>query len=136
MLRSNCKKAIENIKNYIMENYDGSNYDPESMEANATTFEEIATCILKDVRRVKGPEVARLRGRYSWQQAFIDWAAGLPGLLDTCYYYNRYAGDDLAAILQETEEEKARFSESQSEEMLSRLIYRELVKAAGDVLFY
>ena len=57
---------------------------------------------------------------------FVDWCQGLPSALDTLYYYNRSAVDDLAAILEETEEEKAKYTEAQAEEILSRLIYREL----------
>ena len=134
MIRSNSKKAIQNIRAYITDNYNPDGYDPEAPEAKATTFEEIAACILADVKRVKGYEFNRCRC-YTWQEAFADWAAGLPGLLDTCYYYNRSAVDDLAEILQETDSEKAKYSESQAEEKLSRLIFRELQKAAGHVLY-
>lgn len=133
MLRSNSKKAINNIKNYIMVNYNPDGYEEGSPEKNASDFREIAACILKDVKRVKGYEVIKYR-RYSWQDAFVDWASGLPGLLDTCYYYNRSAVDDLAQILEESEAEKAKYDESQAETMLSRLIFRELNKAAGEVL--
>jgi hypothetical protein len=61
-------------------------------------------------------------------ERFADWAAGLPSILDTCYYYNRSAVDDLGAILEETAEEKARYSEAQAETLLTSLIYRELVR--------
>lgn len=52
----------------------------------------------------------------------------MPSILDTCYYYNRSAVDDLGAILEETAEEKARYSEAQAETLLTSLIYRELVR--------
>lgn len=52
-------------------------------------------------------------------------------ILDTCYYYNRSAVDDLGAILEETEEEKARFTEQEAEQLLTDLIYRELTKGAA-----
>lgn len=60
--------------------------------------------------------------------AFADWCAGLPGVLDTYYYYNRSAVDDLGAILEETEEEKARYTEEQAEKTITILIYKELKK--------
>lgn len=132
-IRSNSKQAINNIRNYIMKNYDGENFEENSPEYNAKSFEEVAACILKDVKRVNGKEFKRCRN-YTWQKAFSDWASGLPSLLDTCYYYNRSAVDDLAEILEETEKEKERFSESDAETMLSNLIFRELHKVAGDVL--
>ena len=62
------------------------------------------------------------------QERFEEWAAGLPSILDTCYYYNRSAVDDLGAILEETDSEKARYSEQQAETRLTYLIYRELVR--------
>ena len=134
MLKSNSKKAIENIKLYIMKNYDPSNYDINSDEQNAGTFKEVATCILKDLKRVKENEFLRFKN-YTWQDAFIDWASGLPSILDTCYYYNREAVEDLGEILEESETEKARFTESEAENMLSKLLFRELVNAAGNVLY-
>lgn len=62
------------------------------------------------------------------QERFTDWAQGLPSILDTCYYYNRSAVDDLGAILEETAEEKARYSEQNAEQLLTALIYKELVR--------
>lgn len=62
------------------------------------------------------------------QERFEEWAAGLPSILDTCYYYNRSAVDDLGAILEETDSEKARYTEQQAETRLTYLIYRELVR--------
>ena len=62
-------------------------------------------------------------------EVFRDWAQGLALGNLFCYYYNRSAVDDLGAILEETEEEKSRYSEQEAEEMLTRLIFREMQKA-------
>lgn len=51
-------------------------------------------------------------------------------ILDTCYFYNRSAVADLGAILQQSERERARYTESQAEQLLTHLIYQELVKGA------
>lgn len=100
MLKTNTKKAAENIRVYIV-----NNFTPEGYTENPPQeWHEIA--------------------------AFNDWAAGLQGVLDTCYFYNRSAVDDLAAILEETDEEKARYTEEQAEKTLTNLIYRELLKGA------
>lgn len=122
MLRSNTKKARENLRNYIIANYDGCGYDkaPE----NTAPFAEVAAFILKTQKE----EWPHRGGNY--QEEFVEWCAGLPSVLDTCYFYNRSAVDDLGGILEETEEEKARFTEEQAEKMLSRLIYMELKRAA------
>lgn len=65
---------------------------------------------------------------------FEDWARGLAlgGLF--CYYYNRSAKDDLGEILEETEEEKSKYTEMEAEEMLTRLIYREMENAWSESL--
>lgn len=127
MLKTISKRAIENIRKYIVEHYDGSGYDENTPEAQAATFEEIATVIYLDVMRV---ESYRLNLRWmSFEQLFSEWASGLPGLLDTCYYYNRSAVDDLGEILEETEAEKAKYNEREAETMLSNLLAREIGKA-------
>lgn len=123
MLKTNSKQARENIRAYIMENVDFDEYDIEK----PATFEGIAAAVL---------DVFRSEYRYSIprhlceQDAFIDWASGLPSVLDCCYYYNRSAVSDLAAILEETSEESAKYDEHSAEALLTRLIYRELVKGA------
>lgn len=125
MLKTNSKKARENIKQYIMDHF-----SPEGFTDNPPQeWPEIATFIIEtfkdekfkykeDIRYYKNNEAA----------AFTDWAQGLPSLLDTCYYYNRSAVDDLAVILEETEAEKARFTDCDAEYLLTALIYRELKK--------
>ena len=128
MLKTTTKRAIDNIRKYIVEHYDGSGYDENTPEAQAATFEEISKVIRADVIRVEGWR--NKGGRFCpFETMFIEWASGLPGLLDTCYYYNRSAIEDLGAILEETEEEKAKYSEIEAETMLSKLLAREIRKA-------
>lgn len=134
MLRTNCKQVKEALKNYIMENYDGENYEAGTPEAEAQTFEEKARVILADVKRVEGWRVGRYT-RYTWQDAFHDWAGGLPSLLDCSYHYNVSAVDLLGDMLEETEEERNRYTEQEAEEMLDKLLYRELSAVALSVLF-
>ncbi|MBP5412257.1 MAG: hypothetical protein J6Y47_03255, partial [Bacteroidales bacterium] len=69
--------------------------------------------------------------RRNHQECFIAWLSGLPSIFDSCYYYNRSAKDDIGAILEETENEKNRYTEEQAADLLSRVIYREIVKATG-----
>lgn len=122
MLRTNSKKATENIRVYIEENFDCTGYE---LEKEPETFKEKALFILETCRKEKFYSL----NNTSSYEIFKDWCQGLPSLLDTCYYYNRSAMDDLAEILEETEEEKNRFTESEAEEKLTYLIYRELRKA-------
>lgn len=125
MLKTNTRKARENIRAYIVNNFDASSYT----ETPPETFPAIADYILETFRDEKCKYDLRYKaGRISEQELFFDWAAGLPSLLDTCYYYNRSAVNDLGAILEESESEKARYSESDAERLLTTLIYRELIK--------
>ena len=122
MIRSNSKKAIKNIRSYIVSNTDFSNYDMET----PTTFSDIAPMLMHIFHEEKCKYDKRM---ISYQERFIDWLAGLPSVFDSCYFYNRSAVDDLGEILEETEEEKAKYTESEAEQKLSYLIWRELYKA-------
>lgn len=103
MLRTNSKKAAENIRAYIIEGFTPEEYTdnppqdwPEIAAFILDTFRSEKYWCLQDVRYYHGSEAA----------AFADWCAGLPSVLDTLYFYNRSAVDDLGAILEETEQEK------------------------------
>lgn len=129
MLKTNTRKARENIRAYIVDHFDASSYT----ETPPETFPAIAAYILDVFHDEKCKHDKQYAaGRISTQELFFDWAAGLPTLLDTCYYYNRSAVDDLGAILEESESEKARYSESDAERLLTLLIYRELLKGENE----
>lgn len=123
MLKTNSKQARTNIQAYIMENFTGDNYGIET----PATFKECACVLLEIFRNEKRYTFEHFR--YSEQDIFIDWCQGLPSILDTCYYYNRPAIDDLAKILEETPEEANKYSEERACELLTKLIYRELINA-------
>lgn len=128
MLKTNSKKARENIRTYIMEHFDPSNYD---LKHTPETFEETARVILDTFESEKYYHLEYIKAKgISMQSVFAEWCAGLPSILDTCYYYNRSAVDDLAKILEESETEKNRYKESDAEALLTNLIYRELLKGA------
>lgn len=119
MLKTNCKKAISNIRQYIIDNYTGETAIPENSDFSVYAwhiYDEFWTTYVHP------------NNRKPYQEQFVDWCAGLPSALDTCYWYNRSAIKDLGDILEETEEERARFTDSQAEVMLSKLIYREIIK--------
>lgn len=122
MLKTNSKQARQNVQAYIMQGFTGENYSIETPE----TFKDTAAVIMKIFNSEKPAEGAY--SRMNEQERFTDWAQGLPSILDTCYYCNRSAVDDLGAILEETAEEKARYSEQNAEQLLTALIYRELVR--------
>lgn len=128
MLKTNSKKARENIRAYIVANFGAEGYENRPDESGAT-FAEIARFILEQFRAEKYhlPQDLRYYG-YNEARAFADWCAGLPSVIDTCYYYNRSAVADLGAILEENESEKKRYTETDAENLLTALIYRELTR--------
>lgn len=126
MLKTNSKKARENIRAYIVDRFDPSNYD---IDPAPETWEEIARCIMDTFHEEKIYSMENIRRlRLSEYDVFQEWTQGLPSILDTCYWYNRPAIDDLGSILEETAEEKARFNEESACILLTKLIYRELVR--------
>ena len=123
MLKSNSKKAVENIRVYVINNFEPCGYD---FEGSAEDFKTVAQFIYECFVDEK---VKHDKRRMTEQALFFEWCSGLPSILDTCYYYNRSAVDDLAVILEETESEKSKYTEAQAEERLTYLIYREIKKA-------
>lgn len=118
-LKTNSKQARENIRKYIIDNFDGNNYGIDTPD----TFAEVARVIYTTFKGEK-QDNRPIRE----QELFEDWAAGLPSILDTCYYYNREAVDDLGDILEQTKAERNRYTETEAEKMLTYLIYREIKK--------
>ena len=127
MLKTNSKKARENIHQYIINHFTPGSYTDEKIEG----FKNIATFIINTFRSEKYSSKQDFKYYHNNEAAaFADWCAGLASVLDTCYYYNRSAVDDVAGILEETETEKSRFSEPEAEKLLTALIYRELIRGS------
>jgi hypothetical protein len=125
MLKTNSKKARENIHNYIMDGFSPEGYT----DTPPTEWHDIAVFIYDTFRSEKWSykEDFRYYGGNEWK-AFLDWCSGLPSVLDTCYFYNRSAVEDLGNILEETEAERKQYEESTAENLLTMLIYNEIKK--------
>ena len=122
MLRSNSKAVVAKIRQYIV---DGINPDYLGL-AEEPDFPEACKLILQACEDEKFYN--RIR---SGLDTFRDWAQGLPSAFNTMYYYNVSALDLLADWLEESESEKSKYNESEAEEMITRLVYRELTKGAA-----
>lgn len=101
---------------------DSWNIEPEDQGRSwAETQEDI---ILSFIDQAYLTEWQRKQNR---QEAFKDWLAGLPrGLGD---FFLCQAVEDLGDILEENQAEREQYSQSQAEEKLSYLIYREVFYA-------
>ena len=123
MLKTNSKKAIENIRAYVVDNFTPDNYDLEPSNEFTTVAKVIYNCFIEEKSGIND------WGRVAENVIFADWCAGLPSIFNTCYYYNRSAVDDLGEILEETEKEKEKYTQTEAEKLLTALIYREIKKA-------
>ena len=122
MIKSNSKLAKQNIFSYIKEHatdYLSDNYGIEASD------DELYAVIWSIFEKEARPHEA-YNARKPLQLVFEEWASGLAmgSLFD--FWYNRPAVDDLAAILEESPEEAAKYTEADAEKMLTRLIYREI----------
>lgn len=144
MLKSNSKQAKTNIRNYIIDHFDGTNYSPnfdyindaikdnDAGRRNVDIFSMVVHAIAATFYDEYLKHDSRYNaGRVSRQAMFESWCSGLPSIIDTCYYYNRPAADDLAMILDESETEKNKYTEEEAEKMLTWLIYREIYSVKG-----
>lgn len=123
MLKSNSKKARENVRAYILDTFDSDGYD---FTGRADSFADVARFVYEVFT------VEKLRNnndRFPTEfDAFADWCSGLPIVID-CDFYVRPAIPLVARIMEETEAEAARFTEPQAEQFLTRMIYNEIKRA-------
>lgn len=122
MLKTNNKKVKEKIKDYIVKIYD----DEDAIDSiqKATNFDQIK----ENVKKVWYDEVGQydLKRRIPIFESFKNWCYGLPSLLETGDYLLGNGIKVLGDILEETEEERSKFSVSEAEEKLTYLIFRQI----------
>lgn len=127
MLRSNSKKAIGNLGAWLLKTETGWEKDP-------TTAEEAAEIIAGFFNDYLGDENSNLH-RYelrrlgNYQAIFTDWLAGLPCRIGDAIYLES-ATDIIGDILEETKEERAKYSESEAEAKLCALVWIHYVSKA------
>ena len=125
MLKTNSKKARQNVRTYIVNNFTPDNYTNEPPTEAREIIQFIYNCFISEKFSMASDKKYYKNNEFA---AFVDWCAGLPSVLDTCYYYNRSAVDDLAMILEESDEEKSRYTEAEAEKLLTYLIYNVIKK--------
>ena len=131
MLKTNTKKVRENIKNYILKNFHPEDYAgyPDEFTGDAKNFEDVKKYIIDIFKKeYADPHHAHEKKLNYTPDAvrFVEWSQGLPCVFNFNYYVSRSAVDDLGDILEETPEERNRFTEYAAENWLTCLIYREL----------
>ena len=137
MLKTNSKKARENIRAYIIECANCKHYDPATdteTELTFNTFEGYAAHIWNAFKYEQMTGSARaynLRVNGTWRDCFLDWLRGLPGVVGSSDWLLGYnaAKNVLARLLEESDAERDKYTNEQAERLLSSLIYREIIRA-------
>lgn len=121
MIKSNSLTARNNIKKFILNNFNFEDH-PEVKK----DFNEVKTVILKSFNNY----ISESDKTRPLSSVFYDWGSGLPNVLsfDDVFLGCDAAINVLGDILEETESEKKKYTESEAEKTLCNLIYRELVK--------
>lgn len=132
MLRTNSKKAKENIRLWILANYMPEDYtnafQTETGEYTPENFPEVAASIMDAFRKEKGFDVRR----YGLEIGFIDWMQGLPSILETLSLLCGWeASEILGDWLEETAEEKEAYSKKDEDgekamKTALHLVFREI----------
>ena len=133
MLKTNSKKAKENIMNYIR-TASAEYYIEDCGAPEDITDNELCGLILDDFRTTWSGELKRNAYRQkplTYQELFEDWGCGLTaGDLFDFFNYGGSAVETLGDILEETEEERSKYTEEKAEKWLCYLIYREVSNGA------
>lgn len=135
MLRTNSKKARINTDDYIMTIAEGIEENSKyylCFDYDTKNIDDVCKCIWYQYFI---PEYVQYNkqfeaGRISLFELFEDWARGLPceGLFDYYNYYNPDPVEIVGDILEETPEERAKFSQDQAADRLTMMIYNRIIK--------
>jgi hypothetical protein len=118
MLKANTKKAKANLKAVMIREVSGWDHDP-------TTAEEAAEILAREF--ITGAtwgdgKIHPIGKQRTIQDVFEDWGAGLPNSIFDSIYLGS-AKDLVAEILEETEEEKNKYTEEKAEKLMCALLW-------------
>ena len=119
MLKTNSKKAKENLFKCMIENVSGWDSDPK-------TAQEAAYILASDyinANRNAYTNKIYLEGCSCYQDHFEKWARGLTNNIFDMIFYHGEAKKLLKEILEETDEEAARFTEDQAASKICALLW-------------
>jgi hypothetical protein len=131
-IRTNSAKARQRIRQYILDSVNDPDYLEDAFErfnmekSETLDFPTVSKIVMSDFEHY----IQYMRPVYNLFDYFEEWSTGLTagGLFD--YYLRSYCNaiDILGDILEETEEERNKFTYTQAEHLLTSLIYAELLK--------
>lgn len=126
MLKTNSKAVNQKMVKFILDEVSEEALENLKAIKPDYTFKDVAKMILDCAKEEKKEY---WDGWYFTYNVFVDWCQGLPSMLNTACYMCNSATELLGDILEETKEERNRFSECQAEEKMHYLIYKTLINA-------
>ena len=137
MLKTNSKKVKEKIRAYLLKSFTDYEENPQGDRSASEVFRYIGEGIAAEkLCYSKERRASRFMAFYkgSIGEVIKDYCEGLGGLFDTSYYV-RPCIDIVGDILEETKEERQRFSESEAEDLMTYLISRELAPYVWEAIY-
>lgn len=125
MLKTNNKKVKQKIEHYVRQAADYLKDCGYSQVDgfNLNNYSELCHVVY---------EVFKVEKHHYGEtfEIFVEWAQGLAlNLFD--YYYNVSAVQLVGDILEQTEQERNRYTERQAELLMTKLIYRSIIENKG-----
>ena len=129
MIKTNSKIFRENLKKYIVGCFNFEQYTEDTGKTLEHSFDSVKVAILESFNKEKyySNSYALAHGVRP-STMFRDWCCGLPTYLICDDFVLGNAVETLGNLLEQTETEKARYSEMDSMNLLIDLIYRELTR--------
>lgn len=124
MLKTNTKLVQQRIQDYVMQHFQPYEEDANNPAYNFNDY----TCVCQYIWYKFITQAYNTTSERKWfknniQDAFAYWIGGLPSILNPAYMYQESAVDTLGDILEQTTAERRKYSEQQSEQTMTYLIY-------------
>ncbi len=128
-LKTNSKKFRENLRKYIIDNFNFDEYFINTGIQLEHDFNLVKKVIIDTFNKEKyySNEYAIKHG-IAPAKMFYDWCCGLPLYLICDDFILGDSVETLGNLLEQTDAEKSKYNDMQSMQMIIDLIYRELTK--------
>lgn len=129
MIKTNSKQARENIKKFIIDNFNFEEYLNNTGELLEKDFMKVKSAVLESFNNEKYYEDSyAVAHGIAPSKMFYDWMSGLPTMLSSDDIFLKSAIDTLGDILEQTTAERNKYKDADAEKLLCDLIYRELTR--------
>lgn len=142
MLKTNSKAAKNKIAQYILDHFQPYDEDTTTTQYNFSDINDVCLYIWDKFIDIEyaSPSQRRFYG-FSVQTAFDNWLRGLPSILNPSYLYScPDAVTTVGDILEQTAEERNKYTEQQAENLMNYMIYKfirdKVAKSGADMRLF